>query len=331
MKNNSYSHLTQVERLQIEEALSRGFSYRQIAKMLGRSHTTVGREVRRNRDETGQYRCCVAHAKSRVRRTDASSKPWKVTEAHIENIYQRVCKGESPDSIAHPDDEELKLSTPWVYEIIDRQIKHGDEDFDKHLLQRKYKRRRGGKRKDACAARIPNRVDIDERPKYVEKRWYYGDWEADLVIGKRHVLGAIVTLVERKSRFMVCKHVVNKTKNLVADAIIEALTPYVEGVNSITFDNGLEFAGHERVAEKLGCRTYFAKPYRSYERGTNENLNGELRRYFPKSWSLAYVDPDWLAWALLQINGRRRKILKYKTAQQLFNRAIRRAKLRAAA
>ena len=164
----------------------------------------------------------------------------------------------------------------------------------------------------------------------MEKRWYYGDWEADLVIGKHHE-GAIVTLVERKSRFMVCKHVVNKTKHLVADAIIEALTPYVEGVNSITFDNGLEFAGHEQVAEALGCRTYFAKPYRSYERGTNENLNGELRRYFPKSWSLAYVEPLWLAYALSQINGRRRKILKYKTAQQLFNRAIRRAKLRAVA
>ena len=152
MKDKSYSHLTQVERSQIEEALSRGFSHRQIAKMLGRSHTTIGREVRRNRDEHGRYRCCVAHSKSRVRRSDASSKPWKVTEAHIENIYKRVCEGESPDSIAHPDNKKLALSTPWVYELIDRRIKNGDEDFDKQLLLRKYKRRRGRSRKVAGVA-----------------------------------------------------------------------------------------------------------------------------------------------------------------------------------
>jgi IS30 family transposase len=129
---------------------------------------------------------------------------------------------------------------------------------------------------------IPNRLSIEDRPAIVETRGRIGDWEADTVIGKSHKQ-AIVSIVERKTGFTLIHKVERKTAQAVSQAMITLLKPYRKKVNTITSDNGREFAGHEEIAKSLKADFYFAHPYSSWEPGTNENTNGLIRQYFPKN------------------------------------------------
>ena len=319
MSRRPFSHLTSLQRMQIEKYLSSGFSQRKIAGMLGVNPSTISREVRRNRDQESEYAAPVAENKASVRRRKASLRPRKVTDRHIEHIQERMYLGESPDVISHRAPPHLRLSTTWIYEVADRQIQLGDEDDEwKDSFLRKYKPRHGRKRKAAGVSLIPQRQDIDKRPAHVETRKQFGHWEADTVIGKNHE-GTVLTLVERKTRFLVSCPLRNKSKVEVAAAIVRELMPMKEGVRSITFDNGGEFAAHMQVKERLGCDTFFAKPYRSYERGSNENANGLLRRYYPKNSKLVDLDRDWFDYTIFLINSQRRKILNYASAQERFD------------
>lgn len=328
MPRKRHSHLTRVKRMHIAAGLSSGLTQKQIAAMVNVSVATISRELKRNRDPDGIYRGPSAHAHAERRRRRASTQPRKVTARHIDYLYDRMLAGESPDVISHGAPPSLRLSTPWIYEVVDRLIVRdapGDDTF-RDLLLRKYRRRRGPKRKAAGASLIPNRVDISERPAFVATRQAFGHWEADLVIGKGH-RGALVTLAERKTRYLVSGRLRTQSKDEVTAAIIKLLTPIAAAVHTITFDNGLEFAGHERVAARLNCATYFAKPYRSYERGTNENLHGEIRRYYPKREPLTNLDPVWFEYNINLINDRRRKVLAYASARQCFDQEF--ARLRA--
>ncbi|QEN04136.1 IS30 family transposase [Thiospirochaeta perfilievii] len=135
---------------------------------------------------------------------------------------------------------------------------------------------------------IPNRIDIDERPEAANKRERVGDWEADTIIGKSHK-GAIVTLDDRKSKLRLAAPLSGKHADPVKDWITKLLEPFADLTKTITFDNGKEFTKHQDVARELKCETYFAKPYHSWERGQNENANGLLRQYFPKSMELVDI------------------------------------------
>ena len=137
-----------------------------------------------------------------------------------------------------------------------------------------------------------------------------GHWEADTV---QAIDGYFVSLVERKTKLYLFKRVKHKTKSEVARAIIRLLKPFKKKCNTITFDNGGEFASHEFIAKRLNCKTYFAKPYHSWQRGLNENSNGLLRRYFPKRTSIAKISEQHLADVSLLINMRPRKTLGYLT------------------
>ena len=131
---------------------------------------------------------------------------------------------------------------------------------------------------------IKNRVSIDDRPKIVDQKTRIGDWEGDTVIGKNH-RGGLVTLAERKSRYVLAGHIRSKHADGVTAVTTRLLTPYKDRCHTITFDNGKEFAEHERIAAELQTSIYFAHPYHSWERGLNENSNGLLRQYFPRAWS----------------------------------------------
>jgi len=179
---------------------------------------------------------------------------------------------------------------------------------------KKYKARGSGK---DSRGHIKNAVSIDERPEIVEEMRRIGDWEIDTVIGKNHKQ-ALVTIVERKSKFTVMKKVENKTAELVAAATIELLGPYKERVLTITADNGKEFAHHEKVAEALECDYYFAHPYSSWERGLNENTNGLIRQYFPKGSSFKEIMGKMVKRAKGLLNRRPRKTLDYATPTEVF-------------
>lgn len=180
--------------------------------------------------------------------------------------------------------------------------------------QKPYRKRYGSVDKRVA---IPNRVDIDQRPKAANQRERVGDWEGDTIIGKRHQ-GAIVTLDDRKTKLRLAAPLTAKKAYPVAGAIVALLSPIQAFVKTITFDNGKEFTHHEIIARRLQCDTYFAKPYHSWERGQNENANGLLRQYFPKSMALIDVTTGEVFKAVHKLNNRPRKCLGYKTPYEAF-------------
>ncbi len=161
---------------------------------------------------------------------------------------------------------------------------------------------------------IPNRVDISERPQVVEERVRIGDWEGDTVHGQN---AHLVTLVDRASRFTLAKRVLRKTKEFVADAMLE-LFGKVSSVRTITLDNGSEFADHGRVAKETGGKVYFAKPYASWQRGTNENTNGRIRRFWPKKFDMATLTDEEIDNRILLLNLTPKKVLGGLTPLEAF-------------
>lgn len=172
--------------------------------------------------------------------------------------------------------------------------------------------------------RILGRRSIHVRPAIIDDRERYGDWEIDTVIGKRGS-GAIVTLLERKSRFYLVKKVTSKHADAVADATIAMLQPFKVLVHSITADNGLEFADHERIVEELDTDVYFADPYASYQRGANENANGLLRQYVPKGTDLRNVTNELMAKYQQRLNLWPRKTLGFIQPDIIFKEQLQQA------
>ena len=185
-----------------------------------------------------------------------------------------------------------------------------------HLRQchKKRKKKYGSKDK---RGQIRNRVSIDERPAIVAEKTRIGDWEIDTVIGQNHQ-GALVTIVDRVSKFTLIKKVDSKHAEVVTAATITLLQPYLDKTLTITADNGKEFAGHEIIKEQLSANVYFAHPYCSWERGLNENTNGLIRQYFTKGSSFENITDDEVEAVMNKLNHRPRKTLKFKTPHTVF-------------
>jgi len=164
---------------------------------------------------------------------------------------------------------------------------------------------------------IVGRVRIDDRPPVVEAKKRIGDWEIDTVIGKNHK-GALVTIVDRKSKFTLIKRVANKRADMVADATIDLLKPFRKKVHTITADNGKEFAQHALIAKDLKSLFFFAHPYHSWERGINENTNGLIRQYIPKAMHFKTLTDDRIQFVMGRLNNRPRKTLGFKTPNEVF-------------
>jgi IS30 family transposase len=204
-----------------------------------------------------------------------------------------------------------------------RQAQHLSEE---RLRCQKKRRKRYASGHDR-RGQIPHRRSILERPKSVEQRPHIGHWEGDTVIGAAHQ-HAIVTLVKRKSGFAVVTKVERKTSEQVSAVIIKRLEPIASRVKTITFDNGKEFAGHRQIDESLGSTAYFADPFASWQRGSNENFNGLLRQYIPKKRHLSTVSDVELKMIEDLLNHRPRKRLGFKTPHQVFHESLNRVALR---
>ncbi|MDO6774598.1 IS30 family transposase [Shewanella sp. 3_MG-2023] len=298
-----YKQLTLKERYQIETFLNMGFTARKIAIKLTRSNKTISIEI--IRCKLGHYNAEVPHRDASALRANAT-KFTKITQSVIDTVDSSLSIDLSPEQIAGRTKLEKRadsVSMHTIYRLIrtkgwrNRLPRHG----------KKYRQRKGS---EAGAKLIPNRVDIDERPDEVDLKEAIGHWEADTVHATD---GYFVSLVERKTKIYLFKRVQRKTKSEVAKAIIKLLKPFKKMCDTITFDNGGEFASHELIAKRLKCKTYFAKPYQSWQRGLNENSNGLLRRYFPKRTSIGDITEQHLADVSLLINMRPRKTLGYLT------------------
>lgn len=313
----SYTHLNSEERYYIYIELKKGTSHTDIAKALGRSQPSISREIKRNTGGKG-YRHKQAEELAKAR-SKAKKKSVKLNDSVKELIVSYLKEDWSPEQIAGrlKRDKIVTLHHETIYQYILSDKQNGGLLY-KHLRHqgKPYRKRYGSPRNRTG---IPNRVDIDERPVVADLRQRVGDWEADTIIGKAHQ-GAIVTLDERKTKLRLAAPLPSKQSQLVAETTINLLGPISDFVKTVTFDNGKEFTAHESIASELDCKTYFAKPYHSWERGQNENANGLLRQYFPKSEVLNNIDDGDVFHAVHKLNSRPRKCLGFLTPYEKFKR-----------
>lgn len=243
-------------------------------------------------------------------------KAVKMTPLMIELIESKLRENWSPEQISGwlLKTQAVRISYETIYLHIRSDTRAGG-DLYKHLRRRgkKYQSRQPGR---AGRGHIKNRVSISERSAIVDQRCRVGDWEIDLVIGKGHS-GALVTIVERATRFTVSTQVDSKSAEVVTAATIALLLPLKKAVLTITADNGKEFAYHEQMTAALNAPVYFADPYCSWQRGLNENTNGLLRQYWPKSTDFKAVTIPDVDTVIVQLNDGPRKTLEYDTPAKL--------------
>ncbi len=307
-----YQQLTEGLRYQIACLRGHGLSQARIAKQIGVHPSTVSRELRRHQCELG-YQPQLAHQQAICRRR--GSKKYQVPTETIDFVRLALAADWSPEQISEVGALlGCPVSHEWIYRYVAQDKANGGQLY-RHLRQGRKRYRKG---KNSKRSVIPNPVSIDERPAIVDERSRVGDWEVDTVQGKQGS-GAIVSLLERKSRLYLVRYVPNKTASVVADAVIDMLTPYKEQVHTITADNGSEFVDHERVSAALEAQVYFAHPYCAWERGQNENSNGLLRQYVPKGSDLSQVTPEALSAFERRLNLRPRKCLGFKQPQVIFD------------
>lgn len=313
----SYKHLSLEERHYIEISMKNEKTLSEIGKDLGRSQSTITREIARNKGQRG-YRHNQANDLAN-KRHKSKPKAHKLTVEIIDIIERYIRQKWSPEQVVGWLEKEgvIKLHHETIYQHILSDKRSGGDLYTHLRHQNKTYRKRYGSAHPRNRSGIPNRTDIDERPEVVNTRERVGDWEADTMIGKNHK-GVFVTLDERKSKLRLALPVSSKKARGVTDAMLNLFSPVKHVVNTITFDNGKEFAYHEELAKAIECKTYFAKPYHSWERGQNENANGLLRQYFPKSMELIDVTKRQVLDAVHKLNSRPRKCLGFKTPYEVF-------------
>ena len=308
-----YSQLTLEQRYIIYSMLKIGYSQTAIAKVIGVHKSTISRELIRNRSGRA-YRYKQANTfaegrkKGKVRfRLDGST--W----AYVEQL---ICKEWSPEQISAwmKKNMDIAVSHEWIYKYVLKDKQTGGSLYLHLRCKKKRKKRYGSNERRGI---LKNRVSIDERPAVVDTRNRLGDWEADTIIGKAHKQ-AIVSMTERKSGLSLIYKVDRRTKENTQKAIKRLLGSISNQVLTITSDNGKEFGDHEKIAAGLKCDFYFAHPYSSYERGTNENTNGLIRQYFPKDRDFRTITDKEIIHATKRLNNRPRKRLGYKTPNEVF-------------
>lgn len=309
-------HLTQDERWHIFMLNGSVNSLRSIARSLNRDPSVISRELKRNSIGIS-YRPMKAHAQYCERKVNAASVPKVMTLELQAIIRSKLELLWSPVQISGrlKSDNIASVSHESIYKMVWKAKKNGDElyKFLRHS-GKKYNKRSG---KNSGRGLIPNRVDIELRDKIVEEKSRIGDWEADTVIGANHK-GAIVTLVDRMSKFSLFTLVPDKTKESVTQAIEKSLQGMKQNVQTITFDNGKEFAGHQELSRSLETLCFFAKPYHSWERGLNEHTNGLLRQFVPKKSDFGQLSQEDIDFVQNSLNNRPRKVLNYKTPAEIF-------------
>ena len=305
----NYTHLTREERYQIYALMKAGHKQSEIAIVLKRSPSTISRELFRNTGGCG-YRPKQAH---RLATERLAINARTINDATWQFAQDRLLEDWSPEQISNHAD----ISTETVYQRVYADKRAGGLLWQ-HLRCQKQRRKRHGKHDRRGI--IPNRQSIEARPSIVEERSRIGDWEVDTIIGKNH-RQAIVSLVERKSGYTLIRKVKRKTARAVRKAAVSLLKPHQDKVYTLTSDNGKEFSEHEQIAKNLDADFYFAHPYASWERGTNENTNGLIRQYFPKGRDFTTITQQEINRAMKRLNNRPRKRLGFLTPAQVFFRS----------
>ena len=321
-----YGQLSLEERVEIYRLHADGESRRQIAAALGRSPSTISRELRRNAQPSkrwaGGYEPVRAHQLAgRRRRWDCRFKLARQPDLR-DDVRRSLAMGHSPEQIAG----RLALEHGRViisHESIYRFVYHrtAQKDYWHQLLPRhKLVRGRRGRRGGSPASFIKHRRPITERPAEVEDRKVPGHWEADFMLFARYGQGLLV-LHERQTRFSIVQHPVDRKAVLTAWTIAEQLGSLPHALRkTISFDNGTEFAEHHRLHDTLGVETFFCDPHSPWQKGGVENSIGRLRRSMPRKTDLSYITAADLQWHADRLNNTPRKCLDFKTPAEAFSK-----------
>ena len=314
----SYHHFTIEERCCLREFYNKGYSYRKIAELLGRNVSSISREIMRNKsfmNAKPAYYPHTAQKKYLLRRSYCHRGMFQDQEK-IDYIKEKLLLTWSPEQIANTPCELKMPSTRTIY----RWIYEKYVDVNLKVLRRKGKSH-GNKE---TRGKFNLGKTIRKRDKSVYKRQEFGHWEADTVVSGRGKSKAyFATLAERKTRYYIAVKMPNRNADTMAKAIISALSELPsEAVKTITCDRGTEFANWQTIEKELNCYVYFADPYCAWQKGTNENLNGLLREFYPKGRNLSRVSPTTLKKNLALINARPKKVLNYNNPLDLFQDAI---------
>lgn len=322
-----YHRLTEEKRIIIETLRKEGYSNREIAERVECSPSTIGRELKRNISKKG-YRHKMAQKKASLRAANKAAKRRKFTPEMWSLAIANVARGwtfEQTYGRCKRDGIPMVCTETLYKEYYNRQklVLEGKSDEVLPLLPKRQKKRKtrdrnAKKYRDAGRGKIKDRVDIDERPKTVEHRARVGNWEGDLINGLKGT-GHLVTLVERMTRFAFFAYAETKESDVVASAVIRLLASLPKDfLKTLTFDNGKEFALFKAMEQALGIKVYFAKPYHSWERGTNENRNGVVRKVLPKGRSFNDITEEEMHKIDYMLNDRPLKCLNWRTPREAF-------------
>lgn len=320
----SYYHFKPEQRNELSALLRAGLKQKEIASLLGKTASAVCQELKRNPAETRMgYDAGLAKENSKKRRVEAN---WRFRK--IENnkwlekyIIKKIKKYWSPEQIAGrlrkkwPDDKSRHIGKDSIYKFIYTEKKC----LVKYLRcqKGKYRRRYGTRIREKQREALKKRR-IDQRPEIVKKRGRIGDWEGDTIVGKERTK-QILTHVERKSGLLLADKLEFSTAEETKIKTVERFKTIPKKKKcTLTYDNGTTFSEYEMTERKTGIEIYFAWPYHSWERGTNENANGLLRQFFPKKSAFAMITQEAIDEACGLINNRPRKRLGYLTPNEVF-------------
>jgi Transposase and inactivated derivatives, IS30 family len=339
MSHKKFKHLTESDRAVIQNMLTLQNSVNDIAQYLGFSRSAIYREIRTNSEHftvnshkyLRPYNALYAQRVANVAK-EKIGHGTKLTPAIEKSINDMLKKGYTPEMMVHINPR-LNVSVSTIYYWINHiklknvrpethLMRHGKRF--KHSIRRQFKKRQSDKQTTLDYKNINRRwVPIDQRPKYINNRTKPFHWEMDGVESSKskHL---IITFVERKTRFAVAIKSPDKSAASVSNVIREFLKEYGHQVRSITHDHGQEFMNSSVgiVLEKYSVDEYVAHAYSSWERGSNENFNGRLRRIFPKGTDFSKVAPDDLQYALDKLNAKPMKVLQYKSPEQAFTKSV---------
>lgn len=332
MQKHKYTRLGNQERESISRGLAQKRPIREIAREIGRSPSTVSREIKRNSGKTG-YRAFSASRRARTAAASRRKGKSKVARqsALRQYILEKLKEEWSPQEIS----ERLKIGYSWdmtmqisheaIYQYI-YVLPRGElkQTLIKALRQEhKYRRTKKAQKPEENRGKIANMLSIEERPAEVADRTVPGHWEGDLILGK-YKRSALGTLVERTTRYTILVPLGDQKDALnVREAYAEAFkTVPNELRKTLTYDQGKEMSQHEKFTIDTGIQVYFAHPGSPWERGTNENTNGLIRQYFPKGTDFTQVSEDEIIEVQRKLNDRPRKALSFYKPNEVFNNVV---------
>lgn len=311
----SHTHIGSEDWTCISRMLRAGHSYKEIARTIGKDASAIGRHINEYGGRDG-YDVKEVRRRKRMKRIAAMNSIRVVTGSLLRYIVKELKQHKSPEQIAGVLARKKKSIAPsTIYRYLGERAPH----LKKYLRSQKgkYRRRRGTKIREKAREQAKKRR-IDERPAVVDRRGRIGDFEGDTLMGRDKRV-RIVSFVDRRSGYLIAYLLPKMNAELLTTLAVKHCRHIPKKKRkTMTLDNGVEFSDGERLEEKSGMTVYFAYPYHAWERGTNENTNGLLRQYFPKSHDFNLITPTELAQVVRRLNNRERKRLGFVSPRQVF-------------